>query len=347
MKLDELRPTFEAQGPFATVYLESRSPSADAGRQLRLRWEELRDDLKEQGAEDDLLSAIDGVLLDDDTRTEAHTDGRIVVANASGVLLDEHWDAALGTGDSAHHSEVPELGTYLREKNRLVDVVLVVADQTGAVIRELTIGEEHVTSQSAETQISGDEDESIHKPRGQALSHNQIRRRADEIIKDNARDVADFVDDLVTGRSPDAVVIAGEVQGRTAVKAEFSAQVNEIVHEVTEGGIVDEAAEEALEVALRSLASDLSRDRMKEAEESLSQGLAHALAVEGRTEVAKAVERGAVDTLLLNRDTVAADEGRLIADAVRSSAELRLVDADISDGVAATLRFDASAALAD
>ncbi|WP_309132518.1 Vms1/Ankzf1 family peptidyl-tRNA hydrolase [Brevibacterium sp.] len=346
MKLDELRPVFDAQGPFATVYLEGRTASADASQQLHLRWQELRDDLEGKGADNGLLSSIDSALLGD-AATEVHTDGRIIVANASGVLLDEHWDAAQGTGDAAYLSDVPELGTYLREKIRLVDVVLVIADQKGALIRELTIGEDQVTSQAEETQVTGDEDENIHKPRGQGFSHNQIRRHADELIKENARDVAEFVDDLVTRRSPDAVVIAGEVQGRTAVKAEFSAQVRELVHEVTEGGIVDEAAEEALDAALRSLASDLSRDRMREAEESLSQGLAHALAVEGRTEVTKAVERGVVDTLLLSRDASADGEGQLIAGAVRSSAEVRLIDADISDGVAATLRFDASAALAD
>ncbi len=346
MKLDELRPVFDAQGPFATIYLEGRTASADAGQQLHLRWEELREGLAGKGADEGVLSSVETALLGE-AETEVHSAGRIIVANASGILLDEHWDAALGTGDAAYLGDVPELGTYLREKSRLVDVVLVVADQKGALIRNLTIGEDHVTSQTEETQVTGDEEENIHKPRGQGFSHNQIRRHADELIKENARDVADFVDDIVTKRSPDAVVIAGEVQGRTAVKAQFSAPVNDLLHEVSEGGIVDEAAEEALDDALKSLAAEISRQRMKDAEESLSRGLAHAQAVEGRSEVAKAVERGAVDTLLLSRNTVPQEEGRLVADAVRSSAEVRLIDADISDGVAATLRFDAAAALAD
>ena len=42
MNYSHLRTVYEKGGPYATVYLEGRSPSADAGTQIRLRWEELR-----------------------------------------------------------------------------------------------------------------------------------------------------------------------------------------------------------------------------------------------------------------------------------------------------------------
>lgn len=343
---ENLRTVYDNSGPFVTVYLEGRSPAADAEQQVRLRWDNLRENLVAAGAADEILSHLDDVLIVDDI-TEVQTDGRILVADQSGVLLDEHWDAALGTGDAAHYSQVPELGAYIRESCRLVDLLLVVADQEGATIRELSVSPQHEAMEQNESHITGDNDEEIHKPREGALSHNQIRRRADEIIKDNARAVADTVDSIVGARVPDLVVVAGEVQGRTAVKAELSARVNELVEETGQGGTDDDAAEEALYDALKSLASDHIQSKQRADLENLSYSKAHDRAVEGEQEVSRAVQRGAVATVLLNYDEASDDEGEILAEAVRSSADVAVVVGEVADGIAAILRYDVSSALAD
>ena len=87
MNHNHLRTVVESGGPYATVYLEGRTPSADADTQLRLRWSELRDQLSESWAEESLLESIDAIILVDEP-TEVHTDGRTIVANSQGVLLD-------------------------------------------------------------------------------------------------------------------------------------------------------------------------------------------------------------------------------------------------------------------
>ena len=91
MKLDIVRTITEARGPFATVYLEGRNPSEDAATQLRLRWDDLRGRLTESGADDEILAALDEVLTGDspDRAQEIQADGRVLVANESGVLLNE------------------------------------------------------------------------------------------------------------------------------------------------------------------------------------------------------------------------------------------------------------------
>lgn len=346
MNLENLRTVYDNQGPFATVYLEGRSPAADAEKQVRLRWDELRENLANAGAADEILRHLSDTLIVEDI-TEVQTDGRILVANAAGVVLDEHWDAALGTGDVAHYGEVPELGAYVREGCRLVDMVLVIADQEGATIRELRVSPQHEAKQQDESLISGDNDEDIHAPRQGALSHNQIRRRADEIVKDNARAVADQVDEIIRAREPDLVVVAGEVQGRTAVKAELSTRVTELLEETDQGGADDDAAEEALYDALKSLASDRVQAKQNEDTENLSYSKAHDLAVEGQEKVSQAAQRGAVATVLLNYDVGSEGEGAILADAVLSSADVGLIDGDVADGIAAILRYDAATALAD
>lgn len=346
MNFENLRTVYDNQGPFATVYLEGRSPSADAEKQVRLRWDELRENLANAGAADEILKNLDDTLIVEDI-TEVQTDGRVVVANADGVVLDEHWDAALGTGDNSHYGDVPELGAYVREASRLVDMLLVIANQDGATIRELRVSPQHEAKQEAESLISGDSDEEIHAPRQGALSHNQIRRRADEIVKDNARAVAEHVDEIVRAREPDLVVVAGEVQGRTAVKAELSVRATELLEETDQGGTEDDGAEDALYDALKSMASDRVQAKQTEDTENLAYSKAHDLAVEGAEKVSQAAGRGAVATVLLNYDVGSAGEGAILADAVRSSADVGLTDSDVADGIAAILRYDAATALAD
>ena len=346
MNHNHLRTVVESGGPYATVYLEGRTPSADADTQLRLRWSELRDQLSESGAEESLLESIDAIILADEP-TEVHTDGRTIVANSQGVLLDEHWDAALGEGDSAHYGEAPELGAFLRQECRQFDVVLVIAGQDGAAIRELSVTPDRERTEKESVHVTGDNDEDINKPRRGAYSHNQIRRRVDEIIKDNARSVADFVDRLVTDHPSDALVLAGEVQGRTAVKAELSARAEEMLHEISEGGDEDEGAEEAIDVAIRTLVTRLAEQREAENSERLGESKAHGRAVEGRAEVEKAVERGAAAVLLLDDAEASSGEAEIVSAAILSSAEIGLSHDPMSDGIAAILRYDVGAALAD
>src|SRR5699024_9591151 len=151
----------------------------------------LREQLSADGAEESVLETIDSVVLVEEP-TEVHTDGRVIVANSGGVLLDEHWDAALGDGDAAHCTEVPELGAYLRQEARQFDVVLIIAGQDGATVRELSVTPDRERRENEGVHVAGANDEEITTPRRGAYSHNQLRRRVDEIIKDHARSVADF-----------------------------------------------------------------------------------------------------------------------------------------------------------
>src|SRR5699024_9607573 len=133
---------------------------------------------------------------------------------AAAVRLDAPWDAALGAGDAAHLAQEPELGAYLRERERSVSMLVAIADQHGAVIRDLTVSESDVPEPQGEEVVSDDSD-TVHKPREGALSHKQIQRRADEVAKQNLREVAEHIAASATRRRPDLVVLAGEVQGRT------------------------------------------------------------------------------------------------------------------------------------
>ena len=337
MELDEMRSLYEGRPPFATVYLEARSPAEDSPQQVRLRWEELRRDLVAQGAGDEALEALDRAVLGEEAG-EVLSSGRVLVADASAVRLDAPWDAALGAGDAAHLAQEPELGAYLRERARSVSMLVAVADQHGAVIRDLTVSESDVPEPEDETVVDDDSD-TVHKPREGALSHKQIQRRADEVAKQNLREVAEHLEDSATRRRPDLVVLAGEVQGRTTLREELPASLQQHYAEVQAGGISDDGAEEALADELRALAAGISEDRAREHRERFEAGKAHGLAVEGSEAVAQAAERGAIEMLLLEEDRSAREEAGHLGGAVRTGAAVGLVDTELADAIAAILRF--------
>lgn len=338
MQLSDIREVYDSQAPFATVYLEGRSPAEDAQHQVRLRWEELRRRLAEAGAAEAVLASLDDAVLGSESG-EVQSNGRVLVADSTGVVLDEAWDAAVGAGDAAHLTDEPELGAFVRERERSARLLVAIADQHGAVVRQVAVSESHAVDNRNENSVQRDS-ESVHKPREGALSHKQIQRRADEAVKQNVREVAEHLDAVAKAWKPDRVVLAGEVQGRTALRDELPAALQNEYVEIDAGGVSDDGAEEALADELRRIAAELSDNSAAQRADQLESAKAHGLAVEGAEAVQRALEMGAVETLLLEYDRPAAGEASILAASVRTDAAASLVDSQVDDAVAAILRYE-------
>lgn len=339
MRLQTLREVYDAAGPFATVYMEARSPAEDARHQVRLRWDALRGQLAESGASEAQLAALDEAILDEPSG-EVQADGRVLVAGSDGVLLNEPWDAALGAGDAAHLSGQPELGAFIREWAHAVRLLVAVVDQNRAVVRREVAVADREHPAGPEEVVEPDTVESVHKPRGQALSHKQIQRRAHETVEQNAREIAEHLQSVAKQWRPDVLVLAGEVQGRTAVHEALPEALARICHQTDSGGTVDEAAEEALTAALRELASDIAAERDHHHRERFEEAKAQDRAVEGSRAVAQAAEVGAVDTLFFGDGEPPADDAELLAACARTDADAAVLDGSVTDGVAAVLRYE-------
>ncbi len=335
-----LRNMYDHEGPFATVYLESQSPAEDAEHQLALRWDDLRTRLAQDGAPDTVLGDLNQAVHAPEP-TEVQATGRVLVANSAGVVFEEAFDASQGAGDQAYWRDEPELGDYLRERERLVRMVVVIADQTGATIRQQLVGQSDRVEQHATQQIAGDD--AISKPRENGLHHAKIQDHADEVVKQNLREVADHVRQTARNWRPDVVVLAGEVQGSSALRDELVDDQLPLVS-IAKGGTVDDAAEAILSEELLGLAQELIEQRVQDNTERYAYGQAHDTALAGAQAVTEAAEQGAVDTLLLEYDRPAAHEPALIAAAIRTGADTELIDTEVDDAVAALLRFEAATA---
>lgn len=339
MDLTTLRPVVDGSGPFVTVYLEGRAPAEDAAQQVRLRWKDQRERLQNQDADPAALDAVEDALFGEQAG-EVHTDGRVLVATAAGVALDAPWDAALGSGDAAYWTAAPELGAYVRERARAVRLLVVVAhDQQHATVRQEVVAAGHdLTEFDAET-VTGTSRGGTHKPRGQALSHNQIQRRAEEATQRNARDIVARAAEVAATFDPRRLVLAGEAQARTAIHAELPVDLAEICVDVDRGGSDDDTAEEVLAEELRRVASDCSAQHAAARTEQFETAAAQQLATDGAGPVGQAAQMAAVETLLFTHTQPASAEAALVSDCVRAGAEVDLVDTELTDGVGAILRF--------
>lgn len=340
MKLTGIRRVYDQEGPFATVYLESRAPAEDAQTQMRLRWNGLRERLEENGAEAAALDAIDAELQSGTSREE-QADGRVLVANSSGVVLDAPWDAALGAGDDAHWGVLPELGAYARERARAVRELVVVPDQQGAHLRQEVVAQQHQPRDLATEDVSGGGTDKVHKPRGGALSHNQIQRRKDEVVKRNAKDVVSRIGTVAANFEPRVVVLAGEVQARTEVRDLLPPDLAPIAVEAERGGLDQHGSDDQLAEQLLEIAGRESERGQQDAAERLEAGIPHGNAVHGDAPVAKAAEMGAVDTLLFEDGAAASREAFLLKTCAETDSEFALLPegTGTADGVAALLRF--------
>ncbi len=340
MDLSRLQPVYGHEGPFATVYLEGRSPAEDAGSQMRLRWKALRERLAHAGAPSAPLEAIEAVLQQAETGEE-QANGRVLIASEQGVAMDEPWDAALGTGDEAHWSVLPELGALVREECRSVRMLVAIAKHQAAQIRQEVVAEQHVAREVATDSVTGSSTREAHKPRGGALAHKQIQRRAEQALRRDAEDIVAELHRLVTSFRPRMFVLAGEVQERTALRDALPEELAPLYVDAERGDDQDEAAEQALAEQVRAIAEQESTRSAQERAEQLNAGLAHGQAVHGAEAVAQAAEMGAVETLLFEHEAAAAREALLIKMCAQTSSQADLVTTgtELADGVGALLRF--------
>lgn len=336
MELSALTSLYNEAGSFATVFLEGHSPGEDAESQIRLRWQRLRKQLAAKGAADSALAALDAEL-ERDKPGEEQANGRVLVASDQGrICLDEPWDTAPG-GDEAHWGVLPELGPYVREIDRAARVLLVVADQTEVRLSRLVVSREQELQEESRDNLEGGAVEGPHHPRAGALSHRRIQRRADEAVKQNAKEFATAVTRELHEFTPDVVILAGEVQGRTALRD----QLGDHVVETDRGGGTDTRAQQALNEEVLRVANEHVEGQLQENAARLNAAHGHQDAVQGHEQVLKAAETGALETLLLEDGTAAKREALLLKKAAQSGAAFALVPhgTGLTDGSGGILRF--------
>lgn len=360
----ELQQVVQASGPFASVYLDASHDTADATHQNELRWQAARSELAARGADDHTLDAIGAALLEE--HPVVGDAGRAVVAAGGTVLVDEVLPLP-PQAEVVRFSDLPYLVPLLATAPPEVPYVVAVADKVGARLHAV----DRTGVEVADQTVRG-EDHPVHPVGGGGQAHWSIERRAEEIVRRNAKEVAEQATKLVERVGAQLLVLAGDVQARSAVRAALTGHVARLVAELDLDATAIDERPELLAQGVQRLQAELQAAEEVAAVDRLHTGEAHGTAREGLGPVLAALRAGQVETLLVTdpalgdqevlvgpdraQVALAADDvpeagGRLAreradealpAAAIATSADVLVLtggQTEVADGVAALLRY--------
>jgi peptide chain release factor subunit 1 len=294
MGSDRFRQLLDTPGPFVSVYFADSDDTDDDGAQVD-NWRALREQLERQGADQSVTAEIGSAVID--LRPPVGRGGRVVIAGATGVVLNEYL-LRPGAEPVVRVSELPYIVPILEHGFAHSHYLLVVVDSTGTFITTHT----DVTRRSEIVEADG-------RP-----VRDVARAEADGYRDPRLRTVADRVSKLVHDASFDAVFVVADADSRSDLLAALPAPVRERVTSlpigVRRGGYDFEEIQRAVDATLlrqRLSATDSAIERFN-AEVSRQSGLA----AEGLGSVCSALRQGNVDTLIvgdIGDATVVADEG--------------------------------------
>ncbi|ROS77082.1 Vms1/Ankzf1 family peptidyl-tRNA hydrolase [Cellulomonas sp. PhB143] len=301
MKIDWLKPLLGHDGPFATVVLDATRGSETGEREVENRWRSVRRTLGKDGAPASLLDALEDAALRPTYLRAPH--GRVLVANADGVLVDRLVRTPPSV-NQATYGPVPVLLPAARAADESVSRVLVVVDRQGADVSWVTAGGTDIGSVT----VAGEHDE-LSKAQAAPTQQRRVDARAEDSWERNAEAVAAEVARVVAERSPEVVLLTGDVHAVRLVHGALPKPAAELVAEISGGargagvnrGALDAQIAEALEV-VRTRRRDEVLDALRAGQGRDDGG------VTSIEDVVAVLQRGQVRELVVTEAFVAAEE---------------------------------------
>ncbi len=296
MDTTRLRELTDVAGPFASVYFDESHDTEDAASQLSLRIKEIEAALKAEGADEQTVSAISEAITA--SSPPAGRTGRVLVASHGEVRLDERL-AGPPASTEARWSALPYLLPLVTHFEEHPPYVTVVVDQVGA---ELT---SHGPDGTHTETVHGTE-HPVHEVRGGGTAHRDIRARAEETTRHNLDLVAEQV--VKAAEAAELVVLAGEVQSRSALYTVLPEHVRRRTKEIEGGSRAAGASQDELDRRIGELLTGHHLARLDELAETFraETGREQGLAVTGLDAVTTALAQANVATLLVGCDPAAA-----------------------------------------
>ncbi len=358
MKLGEIGTLVRSDGPFLTAYLEVGRAAAVAAHELEVRWRTAANDLRSQGAPDDLLERV-GERITEPTRQPGGV-GRIVAAAGTDIMLDSTV-AGSPSAEVACWGPLPDVTSWVADRDPYFSVLLVLADRVGADFEWYDAWPGPAARTSS---VDGEDLHLTDVPAGD-WAHKEFQRRTEEVWRRNARKVADAVD--LDCRGVDVVALTGDVRACAEIRDVLAGAARERLVELRSGSRAPGSSRDGLDAALRSaLRERFIAEKLKqvrEFQERTGRGEAVALGID---QVMDSLVRGQAGQVLLAPESAAGrtvrpgrhpglplppvalktDELRadlaVVGAAAATDAEVAIAPAGAlpDDGVAALLRWD-------
>jgi hypothetical protein len=292
METAPLSSVYQASGPFATALVDVSHDSENAEQEHSLRVRAVCDELTAQGADEDVVKAVEELL--GETVGRPAPVSRFVIANAGGVLYDDVASVRIDQ-PSASWGPLPDVGAWLEHKDSVLTFVLAVVDHEGG---DVAVYDSDVPEASEES-TEGGQTHHVHKVPVGGWSALRYQHVTENVWAQNAADVADRINQHVRD-GHNLVLLAGDPQSRPLVRERIEDHGVTVV-DLESGTRAEDGGDEALQQAIREALLAQTVERRLALSHELKDRLGQDNAVAtGVHDVADAFVRGQVDTLLLD-----------------------------------------------
>jgi hypothetical protein len=285
---------FRHDGPFASVYLTSRSDVPQAAQELGKRWKSVRRELEGQGATDGAVQAIDDAISD---TNHAAGDTLAIVTGGDEVVL--HWHLPEPpVRDAGWWSSVPRVAPVLEAAQTMLPHLVVLLDRTGADIYGFT-----ASGRAVAREIEGTDADDVKLFAAGGWSQRRYQQRQVNTWEENAHEVADEVARLAKRIDARLVAVGGDVYAKGFFEDALPKDVLPVVRSIESAsrhpdGGADHVAEDVKRLVDTVVASETTEVLQKFAEERGQ----HDLSADGPARVVEALQQAQVATLLVHDD---------------------------------------------
>jgi hypothetical protein len=289
VQLEHLAELIAEPGPFLSVYLVTEAGVDNAAQRSVQRWKPLRQDLATAGAPEAALEQVDRHV------PEAHLHGGTLAVIVAGEhTLVEHLDAALER-DRGSWARLPDVVPLVRWQQDHPPFVVALADRGGADLLA------HQPGQAARRRVAGDGDPERKVAPG-GWSQSRFQRRAEDDWAHTATAVAERIARLSDEVDARIVVLGGDVRAKQLILDHLPPALGRRTHVIDPGRAADGSEEERAEEIRRLVSTSVAEDTVALLEKFKEELGQHDRAVEGIDATIDALNRAAVDVLLLHDD---------------------------------------------
>jgi hypothetical protein len=291
----EIAHVFDANGPFASVYMDTESDVEQAAERVAVRWKNLRASMLSTGVPEATVAAIDPLV------EGSHTAGSTlaVIAAADGLRYSANLPDPPPRDTMLRHGALPDVLLLLAAGQAVVTHVAVLTDRTGA-----DMAARGADNLGRTERVEGRVTPHIHKAQSGGWSQPRHHHRAEALWESNAGEVADALTRLVDQVRPRFIAAAGDVRALQLLREQAPKRVRELLKVVGgEYASLDAVFAEADKLVAATVEADtealLERFAQERGQAGAPDAERGALAVEGASATLAALARGQVETLLV------------------------------------------------
>jgi hypothetical protein len=262
---------------------------------VRLRWEALAHQLREQGAGEKTIDAVGEAATE--THPQPGAAGRAVFAADGRVVYTADLPGP-PRRELARWAPLPHLLPLLAQQLEYVPHLVVRLGRTKATITGIDCSGQEVLGLNEHG-----ESHPAHKARAGGTAHYSMQHRIEEVWARNARGVAADIDRAVSEIHAELVVLTGDVRARGLVHDALGEHSRAITEQLPGPSPDDQTTDQAMD-EIRSLAAQRAAERTRQVVTQFEQerGRTGGLAVAGLAAVIRGLQRNQVATVLLRDD---------------------------------------------